>query len=263
LQTDSQHIEPALQICWHATYDIDMMSDALAPTPIVFLEFLKLLIDERNTGAAEKIWSRLIAQQQPFDPQLATAYFEYLIAQHDVEAANAAWNDLARINPSFRPYRLSAANLVVNGGFDEKLLNMGFDWRYEGHPHVTLALDGEVFHGGSRSLSITFDGGAVVDSGLSQFIRLDPHTLYDFSAYVRTDDIFAAHGPQFVISDAYTKNPLLLTQELLGTAGWKQVSGSFRTGPSTDLVSLKIMRASGAERITGRLWIDDVIMTRQ
>jgi hypothetical protein len=152
---------------------------------------------------------------------------------------------------------------VVNGGFEEKPLNMGFDWRYEVHSYVTLVLDAEQFHEGSRSLSIAFDGEAVVDSGLSQFVAVDPNTRYDFSAYVRTDDIFAAHGPQFAISDVSTKQSLLLTEEMLGTTSWRQVSGSFKTGPSTDLVLLKIIRAPGAGRITGRLWIDDVVLTRE
>jgi len=140
---------------------------------------------------------------------------------------------------------------------------MGFDWRYDVHPHIALALDAEQSHEGSRSLSMTFDGEKVVDTGLSQSIAVDANTRYNFSAYMKTDDIFAAHGPQVVISDAYTKNPLLLTEELLGTTSWRQVRGSFETGQSTDLVSLKIMRAPGAERITGRLWIDDVVIKKQ
>ena len=260
LQTDPLEMEPTLQICWQVTHDLDSMNDVLPPIPNVYLEFLKILSSEGDTEAAARIWSRLVTLQQPFDPQLATPYIEYLIAQHDVDAAHAAWNDLARIDLGFRPYRASAANLVVNGGFEEKPLNMGFDWRYEVHPHVTLTLDAEQSHEGSRSLSITFDGEAVVDSGLSQFVTVDPNTRYDFSAYVRTNDISAAHGPQFAISDASTKKSLLLSEEMLGTTSWRQVNGSFKTGPSTDLALLKIIRAPGAGRITGRLWIDDVVL---
>jgi len=263
LQTDLQHIEPALKICWHATYDIDMMSEVLPRAPIAYFEFLKLLIVEGKTDAAEKTWSRLVTLQQPFDPQLATPYLEYLIARHDVDHAYAAWNDLGRIDPGFRPYLTSAENLVVNGGFENKILNMGFDWHYVDEPSAAASLDTEQFHGGNRSLSVIFDGQKVVDAGLSQLIAVSANTRYHFSVYAKTDDIFAAHGPQFVISDAYTKNPLLLTEELLGTTNWRLVSGSFKTGPRTDLLSLKIMRAPGAERITGRLWIDDVVLVRQ
>jgi len=68
LQTDLQRIEPALKICWHATYDIDMMSEILPRAPIAHFEFLKLLIVEGKKDAAEKTWSRLVTMQQPFDP---------------------------------------------------------------------------------------------------------------------------------------------------------------------------------------------------
>src|SRR6266576_3417520 len=141
LQTDSPQIESTLQICWHATHDIDMMNKVLPPTPTVSLEFLKLLIVEGEMDAADKIWSQLVAPQQLFDPQLAAPYLEYLIAQHHVEHARIAWEDLGRMNLRFRPYLSSAQNLVVNGGFEEKILNMGFDWRHVDEPHEALALD--------------------------------------------------------------------------------------------------------------------------
>jgi hypothetical protein len=235
----------------------------LPPLPDVYLAFVKLLIGEGDTEGAEKVWSQLVVLQKPFDPQLARPYLEHLIAQHDVDQARAAWNDLANIDPSLRPYQPTATNLVVNGGFEEKLLNVGFDWRYEDHPHVTLATDGERFHSGRRSFSVTFDGGAVVDSGLTQLIAVDPNTSYKFSAYVRADNVSAAEGPQFVLKDAYTKHSLLLTAETLGTTDWKNVSGSFQTGPSTNLALLSVMRSPSAGPITGTLWIDDVVLIKE
>jgi len=264
LQADPEAIESTLQLCWQATHNVDAMVDVLPPTPNVYIAFLRLLVDEGNTtAAAEKIWSRLVTLRQPFDPQLAKPYVEYLIAQHDVNGAQAAWNDLARIDPDFRQYETSVANLVVNGGFEAKLLNMGFDWRYEDSSDVSLTIDREQFHGGRRSLSMNFGGPAIVDTGLSQFIAVEPNTRYNFSVYVRADDIFTAHGPLFAISDAYTKDSFLLTEETLGSIAWKQVSGSFLTGSNTDLVLLKIMREPGAGPITGTLWIDDVAISRE
>ena len=95
-------------------------------------------------------------------------------------------------------------------------------------------------------------------------IAVEPNTRYDFSAYVKTDNIFTADGPRLVISDAYAqKPPLLLTEDLLGTSDWRQVGGSFKTSPSTDLVLLNVIRPAGASPITGRLWVDDVIVVRE
>jgi tetratricopeptide (TPR) repeat protein len=264
LQTDKSRIEPTVQICWYATHNVDtMMSDVLPPTPNVYLAFLKLLVGERETEAAARIWAQLIGMQQYFDPQLASAYVEYQIAQHDIDHAQAAWNDLGRIDAGFRPYLVSAGNLVVNGSFEQRLLNMGFDWRFADHSSVTLAPDAQQFHSGNRSLSVTFNGQAAVDAGLQEFMAIDPNTRYKFSVFVRTDEIFAAQGPQFAISDAYSNNPLLLSEELLGTTNWRQIRGSFATGPETRLVVLRIMRASGAGPITGKLWIDDVSVVKE
>jgi len=263
LQTDPWETEPMLTMCWQATHNLDAMNEVLPPVPSVHLAFLRLLVAEENTEAAKKLWSRLIALSQPFDPELAAPYLDYLITQRQTAAARAAWNELARINADFRPYQSSPANLVVNGGFEQKLLNMGFDWRYENHPHVTLAWDSEQSHNGSRSLSITFDGEAILDTGVSQLIAVNANTRYSLRAYVKSDSLFAAHGPQCIISDPDTKNSLLVTEETLGSSPWTQISGSFTTSPTTDLVSLKIMRAPGAGRITGKFWIDDVILVTE
>ena len=263
LQNDRWETESTLQICWQGTHDLDVMSEVLPTVPRAHLVFLKMLIGEGKTEEAELMWPRLIALQLPFEPALAEPYIEYLMAQGDVKHARGAWEDLGGLDPHFRPYLSSAGNLVVNGGFEEKIINMGFDWRYVVEPHAVLAVDTEQFHGGSHSLSITFDGEAVVDTGLSQSIAVEANKRYAFTAYARADDISAAHGPLFVISDAFTKDPLLQTEEILGASGWRQLSGSFQTGPNTNLVSLRIMRAPGAGRITGKLWIDDVAMVRQ
>jgi hypothetical protein len=263
METDPWDVDSTLQICWQATHDVDMMSEALPPVPSVYLAFLNLLIGQQKTTEAEQVWPRLIGLGQAFDPSLAKPYVEYLIAQHHVGHAREAWENLGRMDPGFRRYLSSAQNLVVNGGFEEKIVNMGFDWRYMVEPHVVLAVDTEQFHGGSHSLSITFDGEAVIDTGLTQFIPVNANTRYSFSAYAMADDISAVQGPQFVISDVDDTKSLLTTEELLGTTTWKQVSGSFETGPNTDLVSVKITRPAGAGRITGKLRIDDVAMVTQ
>lgn len=262
LQTGTPRTLSILQTCWRATHNLDAMSDALPPKAEVYLEFLKLLIGERETSAAEKVWSQLAALKQPFDPQLAMPYLDYLIAQREVSPAQQAWKDLAQVNPSFLPY-LPSVNFVVNGDFESKIMNGGFDWRHESKPHVTLALDAQEFHDGNRSLSVVFDGDAGSDTGVSQSIVISPDVHYAFTAYVKTEDISAAEGPQFVISDAYTRRPLLLTEELFGTYAWRQVSGEFRTDPTTQMVSLNILRAPRAGRITGKMWIDSVSIVRK
>ena len=165
LANDPEAVDSALQLCWRATGDANQILDrALPPRPDLYLSFLRLLISKQEVAAAENVWNRLIALNQEFSTPLAFPYFRFLIAKHEVAAAQTAWQQLAGVNRSLQPYLPSGDNLVVNGGFEENLLNGGFDWWYQSNPHAVLAIDTSEFHSGTRSLSVTFDGQSSLGS---------------------------------------------------------------------------------------------------
>ena len=263
LEADPWSTESTLEICWQGTHDLDQMSEVLPPAPDVHLVFLKQLIAEDRSDETGQVWSRVIALHKPFDPVLAKTYLDYLIAQRDIHRAQTAWIDLGRVNVDFQPYLPSGDNLIVNGGFEEKILNMGFDWSYGVNAHAVLSIDPSQFHGGRHSLSVAFNGDAVADVGLSQLIPVETNSSYDFTAYAKAEGISTASGPQLVVSDAHNMTPLLRTEELQGTTDWKRLNGSFKTGPNTDSLFVRILRAPGTERITGKIWIDNVSMVKQ
>jgi hypothetical protein len=215
-------------------------------------------MQKQQPAAAENVWNHLIALKQTFSVRLAFPYFRFLLAQQEVTAAQAAWQQLADLNPSLERYLPSSHNLIVNGGFEENLLNGGFDWWYESTPHAALAIDTDQFYIGTRSLSVTFDGRSVSEARVSQFIPVKPDTDYEFSAESRTQDIDSASGPRFALTDAYTNISYVLTDDLLGTNPWHLQQARFRTGPRTNLLLLKIIREPAAPLIRGKLWIDDV-----
>jgi tetratricopeptide (TPR) repeat protein len=259
LANDPEAVDSALQLCWRATGDANQMLDrALPRRPDLYLSFLRLLISKQEVAAAENVWNHLIALNQEFSTKLAFPYFRFLIAKQEVAAAQTAWQQLAGVNRALQPYLPSRENLVVNGGFEENVLNGGFDWWYESNPHAALAIDTSEFYGGTRSLSVTFDGLNPADAGILQFIVVKPHTEYEFSAQSRTEDIESASGPRFAIVDAYTNASYVLTDDLLGTNPWHVQRARFQTGPNTNLVLLKIVRQPAGPLIRGKLWIDDL-----
>jgi len=259
LANDPGAVDSALQLCWRATGDANVILDqGLPPRPDLYLSFLRLLVSKQEVGAAENVWSRLIGLQQTFPTKLAFPYFRLLIAKQEVAAAKTAWQQLAKADGSLQPYLPSRENLVINGGFEENLLNGGFDWWYQSSPHAALAIDTSEFHSGTRSLSVTFDGPSVPEVGLIQFIPVRPNTTYEFSAQSRTEDIESASGPRFAIADAYTSASYVLTDDTLNTSPWRLQQARFQTGPNTGLLWLKIVREPAAPLIRGKLWIDDV-----
>ena len=256
---DPDTVASALTLCWRATGDSNQILDhALPRRPDLYLSFLHLLISKQEVSAAENVWNHLIALDQKFSTKLAFPYFRFLIAKQEVAAAQTAWQQLAGVDRSLQPYLPSPANLVVNGGFEENMLNGGFDWWYESSPFAALAIDTSDFFNGTRSLSITFDGRNPADAGILQFIPVKPNTDYEFSAESKTEDIESASGPRFAVMDAYTNVSYVLTDDLLDTNPWRLQQARFHTGPNTNLVLLKIIRQPGNPLIRGKLWIDDL-----
>jgi len=259
LANDPEMVDSALQLCWRATGDANQILDqALPPRPDLYLSFLRLLVSKQEVAAAENVWNRLIGLQRTFPTKLTFPYFRLLIAKQEVAAAQAAWQQLATVNPSLQAYLPSRENLIVNGGFEENVLDGGFDWWDESKPHATLAIDTGEFHGGTRSLSVTFDGQNPPEAGIVQFIPVRPNTPYEFSAECRTEELETASGPRFAITDAYTNAPYVLTDDSLGTNPWRLQEARFQTGPDTHLLLLKIVRQPAAPLIRGKLWIDDL-----
>ncbi|PYX73512.1 MAG: hypothetical protein DMG72_12915 [Acidobacteria bacterium] len=257
LANDRESADSALQLCWRATGDANQLLDQVLPRrPDLYLSFLRLLVDKQQTSAAEDVWNHLIALNQSFSPKLVFPYFRFLLEQHKVEAAQRAWQQLASLNPSLQAYLPSRENLIVNGGFEQDVLNGGFDWWYQPGPHATAVLDLTEFHSGRRSLSITFDGQNAADAGVLQFIPVKPNTEYEFSAEYKTKELVSASGPRFAIVDAYTNSAYFLGDDLLDTNPWRLQKTAFKTGQDTNLVLLKIIREPAGTLIRGKLWID-------
>jgi hypothetical protein len=259
LANDPEAVNPTLQLCWRVTGDANQIFDQALPRRIdLYSSFLQLLVSKQEVAAAENAWDHLIALQQILPRKVAFSYFRLLIAKQEVVAAQNAWQQLAKVDEALQPYLPSRENLIVNGGFEENLLNGGFDWWYESNPHAALAIDTDQFYRGTRSLSVTFDGRSVSEARISQVVPVKPDTDYEFSAESRTQDIDSASGPRFAVVDAYTNFSYVLTDDLLGTNPWHLQQARFHTGPNTNLLFLKIIRQPAAPLIRGKLWIDDV-----
>lgn len=261
MANDTDAVDPALQLCWRATGDVQKVVDqALPPIPAVYLSFLRLLIAKQETAGAETVWAGLIGLRRPFSAKLALPYFRLLLTKHEPDAAKTAWEQLSHIDPSIKAYLPSRENLIVNGGFEQNMLNGGFDWWYTTYPQAALAIDTTEFRSGSRSLSVTFDGHSAPGAPILQYVPVKPNTTYEFRAESRSEDIDTASGPRFAIVDAYTNASYVLTEDTLGTTPWRPQRMRFRTGPDTTLLLLQIVRDPAQPLIRGKFWVDDVTL---
>jgi hypothetical protein len=263
LQNEPTLAAPAIQFCWRIDPDVDsLLRDVVPPRSEAYLAFLDLLMQKEESAAATRVWSALMASSQTFEIRYVYSYLQYLFAHKDVDQARKVWREsAARFGLS--AYVPSGNNLIVNGDFNLDVLNGGFDWQYEKQPSVTLTLDPSDFHGGHRSLLIGFDGPAINDAGIRQFIAVEPNTHYEFSAYYKNGEFEGAGGPHFTIQDFYTREILYDSDELKEAGFWKSVTGEFTTGADTKLLILHVRRLPEGSPIRGKLWVDDFRLVAQ
>jgi Carbohydrate binding domain len=250
----------SIQFCWRINPDVDMLlRDVVPARSPAYLAFLELLMTKQETAATAKVWDKLIATSpasQPFELRYVYEYLQYLLNHKEVDQASLVWQQAA---PRFglSAYLPKRNNLIVNGDFGLDVLNGGFDWQYQKQQSVTLTLDPSDFHGGHRSLLITFDGPGVIDAGIRQFIAVQPNTTYQFSAYYKNGEIEGAGGPHFTIQDVYTQAVLYDSDELKEAGFWKSATGEFTTGDDCKLLILHVRRLPEGSPIRGKLWVDD------
>jgi tetratricopeptide (TPR) repeat protein len=263
LGNDESLAGPAIEFCWRIKPDVDvLLRDVVPARADAYLAFLGLLMAKQQTAGTAKVWNALMQVHQPFELRRVFEYFRYLILHKDVDQALLVWQQGAsRLGLS--SYLPSPSNLIVNGNFSLDVLNGGLDWQYQKQQSVALSLDQSDFHGGRRSLLITFDGPGIVDAGIAQMIPVQPNTVYEFSAYYKNGEIEGAGGPHFTIQDMYDQTVYYDSDELKEVGFWKSVNGEFTTGPECKLLILHVRRLPAGSPIRGKLWIDDFHLARK
>src|SRR5580658_3449957 len=257
LQSDPYLPPAALDRCWRIKPDIDaLLRDVVPSNADVYSSFLDFLIYKNEPGAAAKVWTQMVQLRHPVETRHVFDYVRYLIDRREVAQAHQAWQQAATLS-DLSAYQPSPENLVVNGDFSLPVLNGGFDWLYEKSSDVVLALDSTESHSGHRSLSIAFDSRGIEDVGIRQLVPVEPNTKYEFSAYFKSEDLEGAGGPRFLLEDRFTRENYFASEELKDTNLWKEVEGTFSTGPDTKLLVLRIQRMPAGDAIRGKLWVGD------
>ena len=253
----------AIERCWQVQPDTDALLKTVLPRRSdVYSQFLEFLISKNEASSAAQVWAEMARLQAPVSTRYVFGYVRYLIEQKQTGQASRVWSDAAKL-ADLEGYQPSPLNLLVNGDFSLPILNGGFDWTYESVPGVSLALDPTESHSGHRSLSIVFDGAGMQDAGIRQQVPVEPNTGYEFSAYFRSENLEGAGGPRFTVQDGFIGTTYFSSDELKGADFWKQVGGTFTTGPETRLLLVGVAHVPAGNAIRGRLWIDGLRLAKE
>jgi tetratricopeptide (TPR) repeat protein len=252
-----------IPLCWTQTPDTNLILSRVIPAnPELQFAFLRLLAEQRDSESAAAVWQFIVAAGKQFPAPLSFFYFDYLLKEQDAAAFDRGWHELAGLAPEMQAY-LPNENRIVNASFERPLLNSGLDWRHEPADHIAAGIDYKVAHSGGHSLSLSFDGNPAYDAGWIQFVPVQPNADYEFSAWIQSQDVTTSSGPRFALVDAFSGVNLLLTEDVLDTHPWHEIKGTLHVPAETQLLAVKIVRAPANTRIRGRVWIDDLRLTRR
>jgi len=254
MQNSPPLVPAAIQTCWKVRPEIDFLLERVVP-PAADEGFLIFLTSRNETAAAANVWSRMYSLRQPISRPHLFEYVQYLVAHRQPSEAAVVWRQAAEMS-ELAAYQPSSENLLVNGDFSLDILNGGFDWLHQKIRGVSLALDPNETHSGSRSLRIVFDGAGIDDAGIRQIVPVDPNTEYEFSAFFKAQEMDGAGGARFAIQDLYRETTFLMTDELRDADFWKKTGGRFVTSAETHMLVVRIARVPSGSPIRGKLWID-------
>jgi tetratricopeptide (TPR) repeat protein len=263
LQANPSLADAAFSFCWHANPDInEILDEALPRSAPVYLEAIRFLSSEHASGSALEVWKRLDALHSKIELKPVFPLLDELVAENLASEARTVWERAVQMAGVSQPAPPDGS-LVWDGGFEGDFIEGGFGWRWSPHPGAQYAFDSEVKRSGERSLRITFDGRQNLNFGdLSQYVPVEPGTTYQFSAYVKTDDITTNRGISFAVFDPRDPGGTgRLTPELTGTHPWTHLELSFPAGPETHFIMLLLRRVPSEKvdnKLQGTVWVDDV-----
>ncbi|HEV2178175.1 MAG TPA: tetratricopeptide repeat protein [Terriglobia bacterium] len=259
---------PIFNIAWKASGDASTILAQLIPAEFAAENsYLSYLVGNKKYPEAEKVWDRIAAERQTFDPRSVSGYLDALVGIKQPAEAYSVWSYCVKRGLLSPTESETPQNLVINGDFEDGLLNMGFDWRIYAAAGVDVSLDRTTFHSGAHSLLLRFPGNQNPYYGSTfQMVRVEPDHLYHLRAFMKTEGITTDSGPRIEVRDYYDPRALdLFSASLLGTTpGWSQIDMDVKTGPKTELVGISVSRLPSEKidsLIAGKVWVDDVKLT--
>lgn len=247
--------------------DFDALKIAVGATAEARAGLALYLFGQQRIEDGLRLWNTLTESEKRANRSAGFSVVSSLIAGQRFHDAMRVWNELAPGESS-----RASTERIMDGGFEDEITHGPeevFGWQVKQVRQMQIGIDPARGHTGVRSLRLLFQVRSQLESiNVSQLVPVFPNRQYDFEYYVKTEKLQSGSTPVIEIVEA-ANNSVLASSEAAGTGDtdWKRVATSFKTGPQTQAVMVKIIRGGCGDTpvcpIFGTIWYDDFRFQRR
>jgi hypothetical protein len=231
-------------LCFLMDGDVARVEERVARVrPEAERRLLDYLVAKGRGGEAHALALRVARTAAPAGRNSLLDYIDQTLPAGESSGAVEVWNEIS--TRSLLPLPPVREGRLVNGDFQWKPINRGFDWRLASPPGV-LAISGQ------ELLKVTFSGSQPESCDiLSQWIALRANTPYRLRFAYRTDGLPRETGLLWSIASQ--------PQSLIdGARDWNWGEYRFHASGAIGRLRLCYRRLPGSTRIAGSLWLRSI-----
>lgn len=226
-------------------------------------KYLAYLMSTKRADEAQEVWKTL--DQGSLRKEDFLSYVNFLINNGLYERAEAVWKEISgKIEGMAKD---EGGFMVWNYGFENEVLNGGFDWRIRETEGVNVFIDDSVHMTGRRSLGVLFDGKHNPDVAFAgQVVRVTPGASYLLRGGIRTDALTTANGVFLQVTGHNCTGLDKRSEIVTGTSFWKEVQLEFEAPSSCGAVVVGARRERSSKldnKVEGTAWIDGITLRQQ
>lgn len=246
--------------------DIRALTVAVGSTAPTRARFAQYLIGFQRFEDGIQLWKSLNENERRANREAGDAIVKSLVASQRYHQAADVSNDFAPLAVR------SGEGKFIDGGFESGLgYHEGsfFGWKVTSTPQAQIGIDPAQGYQSGRSLRLLFQVRSRLDTvEVSQLIPITPDTEYELEYAVRTQKLESADLLSVGIFDEVEGKLLSKSEEIPGgTSDWKVTKLSFKTGPKTQAIRMRLLRnpcpPEGSCPIYGTVWYDNFNLQRR
>jgi hypothetical protein len=243
--------------------DLARVVEAIGKTPESRAQLVGVLAGRGDLEVALGVWAELGPEVRRNQQGAADALARALYAKGQYRRALGVLSEGG--------FGGLAVGQFVDGGFESEIVPGGralFGWNVSQQGGGQVVIDARTAHGGRRSLRVAFSSSGQADfRHVAQVVAVEPGARYRLTFFVKTDELRGTATLSAMVSEpAAPESPLAASAPAAqGTNEWQQVSVEFGTGPKTEAVLVRLVRAACAEGVCpiyGKIWYDDFNLER-